>query len=131
MGTHPIFESDFDCLTECWIARSFDFAPRCDGCDGAKKAKCLTTHTIQRSCLAPSSGCTANTFSSPNTSGTKTCDGAPRATWPRSNSRAETRKRKRRTTNKHPLFQTQLFIVSTKNYLFQIQPVRSRRTTYF
>jgi len=22
MGTHPIFESDFDCLTECQIART-------------------------------------------------------------------------------------------------------------
>jgi len=23
MGTHPIFESDFDCLTECHPARKF------------------------------------------------------------------------------------------------------------
>merc|ERR1712088_278990 len=28
MGTHPIFESDFDCLTECWLEGFFPF--QCD-----------------------------------------------------------------------------------------------------
>merc|ERR1712131_59009 len=40
MGTHPIFESDFDCLTDCVIKKTF-----CShGYDGASYRSCQDLH---------------------------------------------------------------------------------------
>merc|ERR1711990_1215348 len=58
MGTHPIFESDFDCLTECSQGRSFP-APRLDVTVTRPKTRARVTETGSTREKTPDGTCTS------------------------------------------------------------------------
>merc|ERR1712173_248160 len=87
MGTHPIFESDFDCLTECYrVSLGFaHFRPLFVGFAPASKANVPTIPTMRKSWLVPLSGGTETSSGLPTTSGEPMNDGKPNQTFQKLN----------------------------------------------